>query len=318
MSPPPSRPSTPTPTSDPSRSLTLDLSNTIVGNGFVVTNEQGQDASGNEITHTTFTTTDPTSDAQITEDLSGAVVSYYDDTTDSQTASVLSEIQLYASKIKCEDFHGKGTIDDYSALFNAAAKIANESKQMQLDVDIEGFNEFANAADDLAKLFTSFIVKLENVSIINDTAFLASVAAALKKIWNLSEVFGKFKETILATSSVQLPKSAHDTKLVLESVVGQVNCAMKYISHFVDSSFAAPASADLSAVEKGIIDKAVSTIDSWNTLCEQGVSIAMSNNPDIQYIKQASDQLKTTTSTLVNATNALKLKLAGYNLSSLP
>jgi hypothetical protein len=93
---------------------------------------------------------------------------------------------------------------------------------------------------------------------------------------------------------------------------------MKYISHFVDSSFAAPASADLSAVEKGIIDKAVSTIDSWNTLCEQGVSIAMSNNPDIQYIKQASDQLKTTTSTLVNATNALKLKLAGYNLSSLP
>jgi tetrahydromethanopterin S-methyltransferase subunit F len=169
--------------------------------------------------------------------------------------------------------------------------------------------------DDLAKLFTSFIVKLDNVSIINDAAFLASVATALKKIWNLSEVFGTFKKTILATSSIQLPKSAHDTKLVLESVVGQVNCAMKYISHFVDASFAAPSSADLSADEKGIIDKAVSTIESWNTLCEQGVSIAMSNNPDIQYIKQTSDQLKNTTQTLITATNKLKNKLAGYNIS---
>jgi hypothetical protein len=310
-----SRPSTPTSSSS---SLVIDFSNTLVGPGYIVTNSQGQDASGNEITHTTFVTTDPASDVQVTEDLSGSVVAYYDDTHDTQTASVLNEIQLYASKIQCEDFHGKGTIDDYSALFNAAAKIANESKQMQLDVDIEGFNEFANAADDLAKLFTSFIIKLENVSIINDAAFLASVAAALKKIWNLSEVFGKFKETILATSSIQLPKSAHDTKLVLESVVGQVNCAMKYISHFVDASFAAPSSADLSSEEKGIIDKAVSTIESWNTLCEQGVSIAMANNPDIQYIKETSDQLKTTTQTLVSATNKLKWKLAGYNITGSP
>jgi len=310
-----SRPSTPTSEPSSSSSLVFDFSNVVVGPGYVVTNEQGQDASGNAITHTTFVTTDPTSDIQVTEDLSGSVIAYYDNTQEAQTAAVLSEIQLYAGKIQCEDFHGKGTIDDYSALFNAAAKIANESKQMQLDVDIEGFNEFANAADDLAKLFTSFIVKLDNVSIINDAAFLASVATALKKIWNLSEVFGKFKKTILATSSIQLPKSAHDTKLVLESVVGQVNCAMKYISHFVDASFAAPSSADLSADEKGIIDKAVSTIESWNTLCEQGVSIAMSNNPDIQYIKQTSDQLKNTTQTLITATNKLKNKLAGYNIS---
>jgi len=296
----------------------IDSSNTMVGPGYVVTNEQVHDASGNTFTETTFTTTDPTSDVQVTEDLSGSVIAYYDDTHDTQTSSVLSEIQLYASKIQCEDFHGKGTIDDYSALFNAAAKIANETKQMQLDVDIDGFNEFADAADDLSKLFTSFIVKLENVSIINDTAFLAAVAAALKKIWNLSEVFGKFKETILATSSIQLPKSAHDTKLVLETVMGQVNCAMKYISHFVDASFVAPESANLSAEEQDIIDKAVTTIDNWNVLCEQGVSIAMSNNPDIQYIKSASDELKGTTLTLKTATNKLKAKLAGFHLSVTP
>ena len=161
-------------------------------------------------------------------------------------------------------------------------------------------------------------MKLENVSNIDDIVFLRAVSAALKKIWNLSEVFGKFKQTILATSSVQLPKSAHDTKVILESVIGNVNCAMKYISHFVDASFVAPADAELSVTEKGVIDAAVATIDNWNILCEQGVSIAMSNNPDIQYIKTASNQLKNTTQTLKSATNKLKGKLAAYNISSTP
>lgn len=309
---PSSRPSTPTPTTTPT--TILDES----GNGYVVHTTQGIDASGNEITHTTFDTTDPEVDFQVEEDLTGKVEAYYDDTQETETAQILTEIQLYGSRIQCSDFHGKGTIEDYSKLFNAAAKIANESKQMQLDVDIEGFNEFADAADELSKLFTSFTVKLENVSIIDDMNFLRAVSVALKKIWNLSEVFGKFKQTILATSSIQIPKSAHDTKLVLESVIGNVNCAMKYISHFVDASFSAPEDANLSAEEKGVIDAAVNTIDSWNVLCEQGVSIAMSNNPDIQFIKSASDQLKTTTQTLQNATQKLKAKLASYHISSSP
>ena len=298
--------------------VSVDVSNTIVGEGYVVQNTQGVDVSGNTVTNTTFDTTDPLVDFQVEEDLTGQVEAYYDNTGETETALVLSEIQMYGSKIQCEDFHGKGTIDDYSQLFQAAAKIANETKQMQLDIDIDGFNEFADAADELSKLFTSFIVKLENVSIIDDIVFLRAVSAALKKIWNLSEVFGKFKQTILATSSVQLPKSAHDTKVVLESVIGNVNCAMKYISHFVDASFVAPADAELSVTEKGVINAAVATIDNWNILCEQGVSIAMSNNPDIQYIKTASNQLKNTTQTLKFATNKLKGKLAAYNISSTP
>jgi len=300
---------------DPSNnSNTPPNNNAVTGNGYIVTNHQYADASGTEITESTFITTDPTSDVQITEDLSGSVVAYYDDSGDSAKASVIAQIQSYASQIQCSDFHGKGTIDDYSQLFQAAAQIANESAQMQLDVDIEGFNEFASAADDLSALFTSFIVKLENVSIIDDTAFLTAVANALGKICNLSKVFGKFKETILATSTIQLPKSAHDTKILLQGVVGQVNCAMTYITHFVDSSIPAPDAANLSAEEQGIISSAVQTIDNWNTLCEQGVSIAMSNNPDIQYIISASEDLKQKTQTLKNATNLLKSKLDAYKV----
>lgn len=292
-----------------------DPSSNPVDVGYVITNNQNEDASGNEYTETQFVTTDPTSDVQIFEDLSGNVIHYYDDSNDSGKTAIIAQIQNYAAEIKCSSFHGKGSIDDYTQLFQAAAQIANESAQMQLDVDIEGFNEFANAADDLSALFTNFIVKLQNVSIIDDTVFLTAVANALGKIVNLSKVFGKFKETILATSTVQLPKSAHDTSLLLQNVVGQINCAMTYITHFVDSSNPAPATADLSDVEKGIINAAVTTIDQWNVLCDQGVSIAMSNDPDIQYIKTASQQLKQKTQTLTNATSLLKSKLSAFNMT---
>ena len=318
----PSSPSNTPPSGPPSSPPTYSnaiilptLGQTIQGNSYVVHNTQGPDASGNEITHTTFDTTDPEVDFQVTEDLTGKVEAYYDNTQETETAQLLSSINSYANKIQCTDFQGKGTIEDYSQLFNAAAKIANESKHMQLDVDIDGFNEFADAADELSKLFSSFIVKLESVSIIDDVVFLRSVSIALEKIWKLSEVFGKFKQTILATSSVQLPKSTHETKVALESVISNVNCAMKYISHFVDSSVPAPVEADLSQNEKDVISAAVNTIDSWNVLCEQGVSIAMSSNPDIQFITASSNQLKNTTQTLKNATDKLKNKLVSYNIT---
>lgn len=292
-----------------------DPSSNPIDVGYVITNNQYEDASGNEYTETQFVTTDPSSDVQIFGDLSGNIIHYYDDSKDSGKTAIIAQIQNYAAEIKCSSFHGKGSIDDYTQLFQAAAQIANESAQMQLDVDIEGFNEFANAADDLSALFTNFIVKLQNVSIIDDTVFLTAVANALGKIVNLSKVFGKFKETILATSTVQLPKSAHDTSLLLQNVVGQINCAMTYITHFVDSSTPAPATAELSDVEKGIINAAVTTIEQWNVLCDQGVSIAMSNDPDIQYIKNASQQLKQKTQTLTNATSLLKSKLSAFNMN---
>lgn len=289
-----------------------DVSSNAVG--YVVTNQQYVDASGNTITETQFITVDTTSDVQITQDLSGEVINYYDDTNDTAKTALISQIKSYADEIKCTSFQGKGTIDDYNELFNAASKIVNESVNMQLDVDIEGFNEFASAADELSALFNGFIVKLENVSIIDDTAFLTSVANALQKISNLSKVFGKFKETILATSKVHLPKSAHDTSVILQDVVGQINCAMKYITHFADSSVDAPESANLSVEEKGIITAAISTIDNWNVLCEQGVSIAMSNDTDIKSISNASNELKQKTKTLATTTALLKTKMLKFKI----
>jgi len=286
--------------------------------GYTVVNQQGTDPSGSEITFTSFTTTDPSSNVQITENLKGVVEKYYDDEQDGETAIILQDIRKYAAQIQCSDFHGKGTISDYTELFNAASRIANETKQMQLDVDLEGFNEFGQAADDLSALFSSFIVKLKNVSIIEDVTFLTSVSIALQKICNLSNIFGKFKETILATSTLQVPKSVHDTTIVIRGVMDEVNCAIKYINHFVDPSLdvsGTPYDADLSTEEHNIISKAVSTIDNWNVLCEQGVSVAMANDPDMKYVTYANNQLKTKTNVLQHATNTLRSKLATFNLN---
>ena len=296
--------------------VTYTLNETIDISGASIHNEQGVAADGSEVTHTTFTTTNSHLDVQITENLAEVVESYYDDEqAGSQNKQILDDIKMYAGKIQCSDFHGKGTIDDYTELFQAAAKIANESKQMTLDVDVEGFDDFSKAADDLSALFNSFIIRLQNVNIINDTSFLISISVALRKIWNLSEVFGKFKETILMTSTIQLPKSAHDTKVVIEGVMGEINCAMQYITHFVSPSSTPLVDSDLSVDEKNVISAAVSTIDNWTALCDQGVNIAMANDPDLVYIKQASNELKNTTLTLKTATDALKAKFAGFNIT---
>jgi hypothetical protein len=93
----------------------------------------------------------------------------------------------------------------------------------------------------------------------------------------------------------------------------EINCAMQYIGHFVDASFSAPSDCELSATEKNVIAKAVETIDTWNVLCEQGVSISLQHNPDIQFISQASTELIQTTNVLKSATQTLKNKLARYH-----
>ena len=68
---------------------------------------------------------------------------------------------------------------------------------------------------------------------------------------------------------------------------------MKYINNFVDPTLnpTVPNSANLSAAEKNIISKAISTIDNWNVLADHGVSIAILADTDIQYINNANLQI---------------------------
>jgi len=316
---PPSSPSGPTGASGPTGPSAPAISNfslneTKQNANVKVVSQQGVAPDGTEVTKVVLTTVAPNSNVKVSEDLLGEVTAYYDDEGESAKATVMAQIRDYASQIKCEDFHGKGTVDDYSALFQAASKIANDAKQMQLDVDVDGFNEFGAAADSLSALFTSFTVKLQTVSIIDDLVFLQSIASALAKIVNLSNVFGKFQDTIVAVASVELPKSAQDARLLVQSVMTELNCAMTYINNFVSPDPHAPAAAKLTDNDEDIISKAVSTLDNWSDLCDQGVSIAMGNNADIQYLNSASAELKSKAGTLTSATTLLRTKLKHFNL----
>ena len=301
-------PTVPTPTGPTPTVPTVPSSETLVsevGPGYVI------DVSTNIVTNETdviFTTGDPNIYVpQIYQDLDQNIV-FRDDNED-----ILNQIKACAIEIKCEDFHGKGSIDDYAELFMAASQIANQTNTIALDINIEGFNEFATAADELSALFQNFTTKLQKVNIINDTAFLNSILTALRKIVNLSNNFAKFKETILLTNTIDIPKSISSTAIAINQVSDEIDCAMQYISNFAtpDPSLT---KGKLSYADKLIIQKATTTINSWNSIVSNGVSVTMANNTDIQYITNQNQLYSTRTSQLKTATNAIKNKFAFYNL----
>lgn len=233
-------------------------------------------------------------------------------TDSSGDQSLVEQIKLYAGQIKCTDFYGKGTIDDYAVLFDAASRLVNETKHVELDVQVEGFNEFAQAADDLSALFASFTKRLQSVSVIEDTAFLTAILNALRRIVRLTEEFGKFKETIKATNSIQLSDSVGEAKRVLEDVTGEITCAMNYITHFTSPDGTVIPTAELSAEDKNAIQRSVQTLNAWSEICNHGVSIAMVNDPNIQYIQQSNQVFMQQSAILKQASSTLRGRYAAY------
>ena len=274
--------------------------NDETGPGFII------DVSENEVI---FITPDPNLYIpQIYEDLSINII-----VVDDENESILSQIRVCASQIKCENFHGKGSIEDYNELFTAASQIANDTKNIELDINIDGFNEFASAADELSALFDGFTKKLQSVSIIDDKLFLNSILVALQKIVNLSNTFGEFKKTILATNTIEIPKSIATTSSIISQVSDEVDCAMKYINNFVSPDLNL-IDAALSDSDKLIIKKATSTIESWNSIVQNGVSVTMYNNTNVQYITQQNSNYSSKATILKATTLSLRNKLNFYNI----
>jgi len=282
--------------------------------GMQIVTETGHLSDGTFIFETAAITTDLSSDIQIVVDLS-ATVQQYDDLLDASTNLIMQEISLYASKINCSDFQGKGTVKDYTELFQVASDLAKQAKQTTLNINIDGFKEFGNAADELSDIFKSYIVKIENMNVVNDTAFLSEILFYLKKIWHLSETFGKFKETIMGTSVIKIPKSLEDTRNIIDGVMSEIDCAMRYIECFVspecvaDISLCCPGSYELNTEEKNQIAEAVKTIQKWNYLYNDNIQIAISENTDVQFIESANAMMKSTTNMLKNNTAILKGKI---------
>ena len=224
---------------------------------------------------------------------------------------LMDQIKQCAVEIKCSDFHGKGSVEDYTALFDAASKIASDVKQVQLDIDIQGFQDFGAAADELSLLFEGFTKKIQSINIIDDTLFLQSILSALQKIVHLSNTFGNFKKSIVATNTIQLSQSVGETKKALESVSDEIQCAMKYINYFVEPSGELPDAA-LNEIDRNVIRRATTTIEAWSQIYENGVSVTMIQNEDIQYIKRSNDLFKQQSVALKSSTTNLRNKYAHY------
>ena len=116
----------------------------------------------------------------------------------------------------------------------------------------------------------------------------------------------------MSTTTIQFPKTAHETALVLSDVMDEINCAMNYITHFVSPTEQTLPLAELSSEEKNIIAKAVDTIDNWNTVCEHGISVAMNNNDDVKAIENYNNNIKISANILRRATSNLRTKLNSY------
>lgn len=224
---------------------------------------------------------------------------------------LVDQIKLCAAEIQCSDFHGKGSIEDYTLLFDAASKIASDVKHVQLDVDIQGFKDFGQAADELSALFEGFTKKIQSVNRIDDTVFLEAILSALRKIVHLSNTFGKFKKTIVGTTTVELSTSVGETKRALEAVSGEVECAMKYIQHFVNPTEDLE-KAKLNDIDRNVIQRATTTIEAWSQIYENGVSVAMNQNEDIQYIHYANGVFKDKAIVLRQSTSQLRNKYNRY------
>jgi hypothetical protein len=224
--------------------------------------------------------------------------------------ALITQIKQYAAEIQCSDFHGKGSIEDYTALFQAAGKIADDVKRIELDVDVQGFEEFGKAADELSALFESFTLKMQNLTIIDDTRFLNAVASSLAKIVNLSNVFGRFKKTVTATTNINIPKSVQEASIAVAGVMDEVSCAMGYITYFIDPDvkIALP-NAALCESDKKDISKAVELITNWNDICARGVTEALENNDDIVHFKQSNADFKSKTKVLKALTEKLRSKI---------
>jgi len=239
---------------------------------------------------------------------------YYDDETKGYDINeqLINDIKQYASKIKCKDFYGKGTIDDYSELFKAVSNIANDYKEIELDIGSEEFNEFSKTTEEMINLFETFSTKLHNINVINDTNFLITISNALEKMCKLSESFIKFKKTILSVSDTKITKNMCETTQILSNVMVDITCAINYISHFVNPTDSSLINSELKIDEKNDIKKAVNIINNLNVNYNSSKN-KMENDENIKDIMNYSKSIKNSSKVLKKASEIFKNKINSYN-----
>ena len=109
----------------------------------------------------------------------------------SNTLQILEEIKFIVGRIKCENFHGIGTLDDYEELIRLSQMV----KGLEIDIDLTSLQSITEKADGIKQVFETLrttlptvlnLISVENLMIIRDA--FCSILKMLDTIENFSLV----------------------------------------------------------------------------------------------------------------------------------
>lgn len=273
----------------------------VTTNGIVSTTTYcGTDGS----TTINITDTKLTSENIKLSEIEKAIVNQYDD---NETSAILNQINDYASKIEISDFQNKGRIEDYLSLIQNAQNIVNQNKTHNINVDLTQYNNLGSVADELSELFNQLTVNVQQEATIVDKDFLNGLLSTMQKLYNLSNMFGKFKQVMSTELVVNVPKSLSSVENTLQKVSATLASASSYITYFADSSSVTDenvisnsqlAPCDLNNIQQSI-DILSTSQTNINNLIDERVSTITSNI----------NLLSSNITSLSNSLSKLKLKI---------
>lgn len=230
------------------------------------------------------------------------IINQYDDV---ETVSILNQINDYASKIDITDFQNKGRIEDYLSLIQNAQNIVNQNKTHNINIDLTEYNNLGSVADELSELFNQLTVNVRRDTTIVDKDFLNGLLITMQKLYNLSNVFGKFKEVMSTEVVINVPKSLISVENTLKKVSTTLASASSYITYFADSS---------SVTDQDIISNSQLTSPDLNNI-QQSINILSTSQININnlidnQVSNINSNINSLSSNITNLSNSLtKLKL---------
>jgi hypothetical protein len=226
---------------------------------------------------------------------------------DAETCAILNQINNYASKIDITDFQNKGRIEDYLSLIQNAQNIVNQNKTHNLNVDLTQYNSLGSVADELSELFNQLTINVQQQATIVDKDFLNGLLSTMQKLYNLSNVFGKFKQVMTTEVVLNVPKSLTNVEKTLQKVSTTLASASNYITYFADSS---------SVTDQNIISNSQLAPDDLNNI-QESINILSTSQENMNNLieKQVSNitsninSLSSNITSLSNSLSKLKLKI---------
>lgn len=231
---------------------------------------------------------------------------------------LVSEIQALQDKIKCSKFHGKGSMEDYAAVFKKIQEyfaVAGDSN-VEITVDVTSLDQFAEQAKNYSAMFEEILIKFNRVSSVDDSAVLKKIKQDLIDISKMYENIEKFKAIVTGTTGLKVPKTIKDCTDVLENVYSNINCSLDYINRFADKNYVLTEDKEiksqLSEDDKKALDYFAYSIQVWIDMIDNEGTVAMNTNSFVKKFKESIAKFDLPTENLTKAMGLMKERMARW------